>query len=632
MRTPQQQRQRQRQQPLPLSSFSFFERVNDVDTLSPDDFLDRFEKYGFLWFKGTRNSSNSGSTSTSSSSSSKENTSTKILDFIKEHSVACEKSWTVENHGNNSSSNGGSNSSGSRKTPSLSPPPRIVTPQTLCNFTGTNESFYVSTIVHRKPQQQHENDDDDDKIDDNDNDTSLTLSNSTSSSSTTTAYRCLIDMLPKFDNVFEDIYETGDPSGLWMFLGHHGVSSTNNNDDNNNNGDDDDNDKDNDNDKKKKRKRSSDNAANNENDSNNSNNNNNNETTTKKSTSKMIGRAEHVDEVTHSGTYHIQIAGTKTWWIRPHPDCSFLNEELLSLVSSSLSSSSSSDSNNHNDNCFERMKINVEEGDVFVLNTKIWYHNTELENSTPTNKLSPNNNNNDNNESSNSSSSGGEWSISIAQDFYLPVPCPKNVSKGDVVYGFVDNNDDDDDDDENDEIPDELPRSDNPNCVLVEIEMGECNDDDDDDDDEKSTSTKIALIALCDIIEGESLSIAFDDQDGGDDQLGNANEQIDPRIISKQYWTTNQIVLRGENRIPNDIPRSYKPNCELIEINDDTDTDGGGGGGGGGGDGGDGGDGIVCLALRALTDIPIGEVFCISPDDDEEYEEVEVDLGTGELL
>ena len=331
----------------------------------------------------------------------------------------------------------------------------------------------------------------------------------------------------------------------------------------------------------------------------------------------MIGRAEHVDEVTHSGTYHIQIAGTKTWWIRPHPDCSFLNEELSSLVSSCSSSSDNTNHSNHDNNnnsCFDRMKINVEEGDVFVLNTKIWYHNTELE-YTPT-KLSPSNNNN--NESNSNASSGGEWSISIAQDFYLPVPCPKDVSKGDVVYGFVDNDDDDDDennidDGDNDEIPDEIPRSDNPNCVLVEIEMGECNNDDDNDSD--NDGEKIALIALRNIIEGESLSIAFDDQDGGDDQLGNANEQIDPRIISEQYWTTNQIVLRGENRIPNDIPRSYEPNCQLIEIDD---TDGGGGN--------------VCLALRALMDIPIGGVFCISPDDDEEYEEVEVDLDTGELV
>ena len=138
----QQQQQQQRQQPLSLSlsSFSFFERVNDVDTLSPDDFLDRFEKYGFLWFKGT----------SSSSSSTKGET---ILNFIQEHAVACEKSWTVENHGNGSSSSsssirgrdssgnsGNSGSNGNKKkmkqiTTLSPPPPRIVTPQTLCNFT-----------------------------------------------------------------------------------------------------------------------------------------------------------------------------------------------------------------------------------------------------------------------------------------------------------------------------------------------------------------------------------------------------------------------------------------------------------------------------------------------------------------
>ena len=55
---------------------------------------------------------------------------------------------------------------------------------------------------------------------------------------------------------------------------------------------------------------------------------------------------------------------------------------------------------NKSDKC-RRIKINVEEGDVFVLNTKIWYHCTELNFSpNPTSSVLP-----------------SEWSISAAQYF-----------------------------------------------------------------------------------------------------------------------------------------------------------------------------------------------------------------------
>jgi len=240
-----------------------------------------------------------------------------------------------------------------------------------------------------------------------------------------------------------------------------------------------------------------------------------------------------------------------------------------------------------------RIKIDVQEGDIFVLNTKIWYHCTEL-NFSPTTKSS-------------------EWSISVAQDFYLPIPCPRDVKKGDIVFGYdggIEEDDERNDGRVDPEIPDELPRSDNPNCVLVEIDENSDDENDEQDDDEQSETAKVALVALRDLNEGELLTIAFDTQE---DQLGNGNQQIDPRVIARQNWSKNQIVVRGEDRMPDDIPRSYEPNCELIEVDDPND-------------------GGTQLALRALEDIPEGGVFCILPDDDEEYEEVEVDLGTGELM
>jgi len=535
----------------------YFERVENVDSLSPDDFLDRFERYGFLWFKAN------GSKRWDAAQKKTMPTGNQILDFVKERSSACEASWTIENHSNDATIRASSTS-----------PPKI-TPQKLHDFTGSSTSFYVSTIVHRKPQERQPEPND---CSDNDYDNKshkLSSENHLPSSNASPAHQSLMEMLPKFDNVFEDIYENGDPSGTWLFLGHHGVSAAPASTKSITSGKK----------KLKKRKLCHDKIY--------------NDATTTPTT--LIGRAEHVDEVTHSGTYHIQIAGTKTWKIRPHPD-SFLGDELMidsndgGLLrelpgAEQEASGGKRDDTDCNKNCW-RLKINVEEGDVFVLNTKIWYHCTEL-NFTPNSK----------------SSLSSEWSISVAQDFYLPVPCPKDVKTGDVVYGEYDDETDEENNESNkdraaQEIPDELPRSDNPNCVLVEIDGSEC-DDDSDDDDDMSARTKIMLVALRDIVEGESLTIAFNPQE---DQLGNANEQIDPRVISRQYWNKNQIVLQGENRMPQDVPRSYEPNCELVEIN--------------------GGD----LALRALVDIPDGGVFCILPDDDEEYEEVEVDLGTGELV
>jgi hypothetical protein len=49
-----------------------------------------------------------------------------------------------------------------------------------------------------------------------------------------------------------------------------------------------------------------------------------------------------------------------------------------------------------------------------------------------------------------------------------------------------------------------------------------------------------------------------------------------------------------------------EPNCELLHDGDN-------------------------VSLRALQAITEGEIFCILPDEDQEYDEVEVDLVTGEL-
>jgi hypothetical protein len=401
---------------------SCFNRAEDCKSLSPDEFLERFLRVGFLWFRG--------------GDSQKLPKPSEIIQFLNQHSSECTKSWTVENQGD-------------CKNDSLLTPSSIG----LHDKTMMDQSFYVSTIVHRQDEK---------------------------------AFESLTEKLPEFD-IFDDLHFS---SGAWLFLGH---SPTN-----------------------RKRKRN------------------------------MIGRAEHVDEVTHSGTYHVQVAGSKTWWIRPHPElyCGDELPDLSTIPGAELSEATKS----------WRLKVHVEQGDVLVLNTKIWYHYTELPPS--------------------------EWSISIAQDFYLPVPCPKDVAEGEVVL-------------DEDEIPNEIPRTNEPNCALAEVEG-----DDDDDDDE----AKIVLVALEDIAEGEFLSIANDEE--GDD-LCNANETVDPRAVAKQDFAKGQIVLQGEE-IPHELPRSLEANCEVC---DDGEN--------------------VCL--RTLSAVSEGSIFCVLPDENEEYEEVDVDLATGEL-
>ena len=259
----------------------------------------------------------------------------------------------------------------------------------------------------------------------------------------------------------------------------------------------------------------------------------------------LIGRAEHVDDVTHSGTWHYQLSGEKVWYIRPNKDLWDLGD--LPDISTHMTLAERTDKGTW------RLKVHVKEGDLFVLNTRIWFHCTELDEQT-------------------------DWSISVARDFYLPLSCPQNISKGTIIL-------------EEEDIPTDIPRSDTPNCTLAEI---------DDDTGELS----IVLIATSFIPKGETLYIAEDNIEGE----YNGDEVVDPRAIAAKDFVEGDVVLRGD-AIPDDLPRALDPTCALI-LNDDDDE----------------------AVLRALGTIRIGQVFSILPDDNEDYEEVEVDLETGEIM
>eukprot|EP00941_MAST-03F_sp_MAST-3F-sp1_P000785 g785.t1 len=71
----------------------------------------------------------------------------------------------------------------------------------------------------------------------------------------------------------------------------------------------------------------------------------------------LKGRPEHCDEINDS-TFHFQMSGKKIWNLRP-------NGSAWKEVPSELNSS---------------FKVIVEAGDVLLINTKLWFHHTEIPN------------------------------------------------------------------------------------------------------------------------------------------------------------------------------------------------------------------------------------------------------------
>ena len=78
----------------------------------------------------------------------------------------------------------------------------------------------------------------------------------------------------------------------------------------------------------------------------------------------------------------------------------------------------------------------------------------------------------------------------------------------------------------------------------------------------------------------------------------------------------------GPEEIPEDLPRSREPTCELRGGGDDGVND----------DACDDDDDDEQLMVVALRDIALGEVLCIAPLAEVNYREVEVDLASGELV
>ena len=109
----------------------------------------------------------------------------------------------------------------------------------------------------------------------------------------------------------------------------------------------------------------------------------------------MAGRPEHVDEVSHGGTWHVQVSGTKTWQLRPNEQGSW-----PAGTSPRVSGSATG-----------RFQVDVRAGDVLIVNTRLWFHQTEIPST---------------------SGAADQLSLSYARDFFLggqdPQSCMTNIA------------------------------------------------------------------------------------------------------------------------------------------------------------------------------------------------------------
>jgi U3 small nucleolar RNA-associated protein 6 len=180
----------------------------------------------------------------------------------------------------------------------------------------------------------------------------------------------------------------------------------------------------------------------------------------------LQGRPEHTDSVSHDGTWHYQLSGSKRWYLRP-------TEELLETVPDSAS-----------------VCIDCEEGDVLVVNTRLWWHRTVI-------PRQPN------------------PSVSYARDFYMT---PTETTSGDASMSNVDGLYAANDVEEGtiifteDDMPDcELPHSKtHPNCEVVELEDG-----------------THALVSCRKICAGEFFCVAEDDASDDDQEDDASNVDLE---------------------------------------------------------------------------------------------------------
>lgn len=195
----------------------------------------------------------------------------------------------------------------------------------------------------------------------------------------------------------------------------------------------------------------------------------------------LRGRPEHTDTVNHSGTWHVQLQGHKTWFVRPCAEAHDWDSSPPVLVEGKEGVGKEGRRG-------LRLRIDCEMGDLLLINTRAWYHRTVI-----------------------NPQEASNLSISYARDFYLPgtqresqtgcdggktnddgldprMYATRNFRPGETILT-------------GDDLPDaEFPRSAAPNCSMAVL----------DDDSE-------ALVSLRRIIKGEPLTIGMGDESDPDE-------------------------------------------------------------------------------------------------------------------
>ena len=167
----------------------------------------------------------------------------------------------------------------------------------------------------------------------------------------------------------------------------------------------------------------------------------------------LDGRPEHTDQISHDGTWHFQLSGTKRWLLRPTPQL------LRSWRASGVEDKEATDDKDENEIEPKQMTIDCRQGDVLIVNTRLWRHQTILPPQT-------------------------EPSVSYARDFWID-PNKKKSDSSDAAAGAMTNVDglyamDDIEQDtvifRENEMPEcELHRSADAakaNCKVVRLEAG----------------------------------------------------------------------------------------------------------------------------------------------------------------
>lgn len=193
--------------------------------------------------------------------------------------------------------------------------------------------------------------------------------------------------------------------------------------------------------------------------------------TTSNDKNSLKGREEHTDSVSHDGTWHFQLSGTKRWFLRP-------TKELVDIL----------ERNGMEVDTNKKIQVNCNEGDIFILNTRLWWHQTEIPS-----QESP--------------------SVSYARDFHFAskpnceatpmsnvdgLYAANDIEEGTIIF-------------REDEMPDcALHRSSNPNCSVVVL------------DDETH-----AIISVRKINAGEFFCVGDSDDESGESCDGDSVDSED---------------------------------------------------------------------------------------------------------